>query len=115
MEMHRAGINVCLGTDGLSSNPDLDVWKEAQFIWQQRGAEVPADLLLEMTTLRGAHALGLGHELGSLEPGKLADLQLRPLRKTAGAEATRLLQEETALPTRLFIGGKDVQLNSPES
>jgi 5-methylthioadenosine/S-adenosylhomocysteine deaminase len=75
-----AGVNVALGTDGAASNNDLDMFGEmrtaallAKGIAQQ--AEVlPAWAVLQMATLNGARALGLGDRIGSLVPGKEADL-----------------------------------------
>ncbi len=75
-----AGVNVALGTDGAASNNDLDMWGEmrtaallATGVAQQADA-LPAARALRMATLNGAMALGLGDRIGSLEPGKSADL-----------------------------------------
>jgi cytosine/adenosine deaminase-related metal-dependent hydrolase len=66
------GIRVCLGTDSLASNPDLDILAEARFV-RSRYLDFPGDQLLRMITLSGAEALGWADECGSLEPGKSAD------------------------------------------
>ena len=76
----RAGVNVALGTDGASSNNDLDMFSEmrsAALLGKAvagDAAAVTAQDALEMATLRGARALGLADEVGSLTVGKLADL-----------------------------------------
>ncbi|HEY9198002.1 MAG TPA: TRZ/ATZ family hydrolase [Gammaproteobacteria bacterium] len=76
----QAGINVALGTDGAASNNDLDMLGElrsaallAKAVSGDASA-VPAYQALRMATLNGAIALGLGDEIGSLLPGKWADL-----------------------------------------
>lgn len=75
-----AGINVALGTDGAASNNDLDMFGEmrtAALLGKAvagDAAAVPAGMALAMATLNGARALGLGDDIGSLVPGKLADL-----------------------------------------
>jgi len=74
----RAGVNVCLATDSLASNPSLSVLDEARFV-RRMSPEVDPALLLEMITIRPARALGLEHELGTLEPGKRADVNVLPL------------------------------------
>jgi 5-methylthioadenosine/S-adenosylhomocysteine deaminase len=75
-----AGINVALGTDGAASNNDLDMWGElrsaallAKGVAGDASA-LPAVQALQMATLNGARALGLADEIGSLVPGKAADL-----------------------------------------
>jgi len=76
----EAGVNVALGTDGAASNNDLDMLAEMQTAaLLAKGvagdpATLPAPLALEAATLGGARALGLGEEIGSLLPGKWADL-----------------------------------------
>lgn len=76
----RAGVNVALGTDGAASNNDLDMLAEmrtaallAKAIAEDATA-VPAHTALRMATLNGARALGLEERVGSLAPGKLADV-----------------------------------------
>lgn len=51
----EAGVPLCLGTDGLTSNTDLDVWQEALHLLQQ--GQLPARALLRMLTRNGAAAL----------------------------------------------------------
>ena len=75
-----AGVNVAIGTDGAASNNDLDLLGELKSagllakLAAGDAAAVPAPALLHMATLGGARALGLDEEIGSLEPGKAADL-----------------------------------------
>lgn len=78
--LRQAGINVALGTDGAASNNDLDMLGEmrsASFLTKVHTGDatsVAAADALEMMTLNGARFLGREDELGSLEPGKLADI-----------------------------------------
>ena len=78
-EMLARGINVALGSDGAPSNNNLDIFVEMRFaslIQKYRlGAEaMPAGAVLRIATQGGGRALGMGDQLGSLEPGKKADL-----------------------------------------
>ncbi len=75
-----AGVNVALGTDGAASNNRLDVFAEmrlASLVAKAASgdaAAVPAATALRMATLNGARALGMDAAIGSLAPGKLADM-----------------------------------------
>lgn len=65
-----AGINVCLGTDGLSSNDDLDLRNEALDLIERQGISPFA--AMRMLTVNGARALGIDRLAGSLRPGRKA-------------------------------------------
>jgi 5-methylthioadenosine/S-adenosylhomocysteine deaminase len=75
-----AGVALGLGTDGAASNNDLDMFeamRQAAFLHKLQSKDpraVPAATALEMATLGGARALGMADRIGSLEPGKRADL-----------------------------------------
>ena len=82
-DLLAAGVNVALGTDGAASNNRLDLWAEmdtaallGKFAAGDASA-LPAPELLKMATINGARALGLEDTVGSLEPGKSADADLR--------------------------------------
>jgi len=79
-QLLQAGVNVGLGTDGAASNNDLDMLGEMRSAAllakgvTGNAAAVSAEEALEMATLGGARAIGLADEIGSLEPGKAADV-----------------------------------------
>jgi 5-methylthioadenosine/S-adenosylhomocysteine deaminase len=78
--MRTARIPVGLGTDGAASNNDLDMFeamRQAALLHKLQSGDprvLPARTVLEMATVEGARALGLETSIGSLEPGKRADL-----------------------------------------
>ncbi|HEY1205993.1 MAG: amidohydrolase family protein [Bryobacteraceae bacterium] len=81
VRMLAAGLNVGLGTDGpAGSNNDFDLMGEMnlaaklQKVTSGDPQALTAAQALEMATIGGARALGLEKEIGSLEPGKRADL-----------------------------------------
>ncbi len=76
----EAGVNLCLGTDGLCSNTDLDLWNEAAFVKQRLDRPWSLDQALAWMTMNPARALGVDQSLGSLEPGKAARWSVVPQR-----------------------------------
>lgn len=74
------GINIGLGTDGAASNNRLDMFEEMRLAAlhskaiSHRADALPAYQVLQMATLNGANALGLGNVTGSLTIGKAADI-----------------------------------------
>jgi 5-methylthioadenosine/S-adenosylhomocysteine deaminase len=79
-ELNRAGVNVCLGTDGCASNNNLDMFEETKiaallqkFYWNNPTV-LPAPAALAMATSSGARALGFG--TGHLRAGSPADIIL---------------------------------------
>ena len=76
----EAGVAVGIGTDGPASNNDLDLWEEIDTAAKLHKVTaldptvLPARQALRMATSEGARALGMEDRIGSLEPGKRADL-----------------------------------------
>jgi 5-methylthioadenosine/S-adenosylhomocysteine deaminase len=81
-QMLESGLCLGIGTDGPASNNDLDMFEEirlAAFLAKGITGDpttVPAPTALSMATRMGAQALHLGDLIGTLEPGKRADLIL---------------------------------------
>ncbi len=79
-ELVKAGVNVCIGTDGTASNNDLDMIGEMRTAaLLAKGVAndttcLDAHTTLKMATLNGARALGLNETIGSLKKGKQADI-----------------------------------------
>jgi 5-methylthioadenosine/S-adenosylhomocysteine deaminase len=81
-ELLAKGVKIALGSDSPNNSNHLDIvramnmaaiqYKDAR----QDMRQIPAETALEMATRFGAEALGLGDDLGSIEPGKKADLVL---------------------------------------
>ena len=86
-EMIKDGVNVGLGCDGGPSNNCYDMIREMKIASLAQKARLldplimDAETVLEMATIKGARALGLEEEIGSIEVGKKADLVLVSLRK----------------------------------
>ncbi len=80
--MLAKGVRLGIGTDGAASNNNLDLWQEIDTaaklhkLISGQPTVVTAQDVLEMATIGGARALHLEDRLGSLEPGKWADLIL---------------------------------------
>jgi 5-methylthioadenosine/S-adenosylhomocysteine deaminase len=79
-EMLKRDLPVGLGTDGAASNNDLNLWEEMDTaaklhkVFAKDPKVVTAQEAFEMATIRGARALHLDKEIGSLEQGKRADI-----------------------------------------
>ncbi|GAB1407882.1 TRZ/ATZ family hydrolase [Thermomonas brevis] len=78
--LERAGVTLAIGTDGCASNNDLDMLGETRTAAllakavAQDAAGFDAHAALRAATLGGARAMALDHAIGSIEPGKQADL-----------------------------------------
>jgi cytosine/adenosine deaminase-related metal-dependent hydrolase len=83
VELLDRGVNVALGSDAPNWAGSIDVGEQAFFAMLTareqtgRGDALEAEDGLVMATINGAKALGWEHRIGSLEPGKLADLVIR--------------------------------------
>jgi 5-methylthioadenosine/S-adenosylhomocysteine deaminase len=86
-ELLKRNIPVGLGTDGCASNNTLDLFREMDLCAKLHKVKefdptaLPAGQILQMATWRGAEVLGLQEKIGSLAPGKTADLVLLDLQQ----------------------------------
>ncbi len=98
-EVINRGGRVALGTDGKSSNPDLELWKEVQFLSRLKHS-YSANNLLKLVTLNPAIALGKENEWGSLSVGKKARFFFVKLPDSGSSEIDSLLfhQENEVFP-----------------
>jgi len=98
-ELRRAGVPVGLGTDSALSNNALNLFQEMKFaVLLQRAHRLDGNALtardaLRMATLEGARVLGWQAEIGSLEPGKQADLVVLDLEHPLGLTAERVISD----------------------
>ena len=80
VKLRKNGINVGLGTDGIGSTTTLDMFEEMktaaylQKVNTMEPTSIKAYDILKMATIEGARVLGLDNEIGTLEPGKKADM-----------------------------------------
>ena len=77
-----SGVNLCLGTDSLASNHDLDLFNEAVYLKENFSGELTLDILLAMMTRNPAKIMGVSDRLGTLEPGKQAVFSMVPEKVT---------------------------------
>jgi 5-methylthioadenosine/S-adenosylhomocysteine deaminase len=118
-DMLAAGVRVTLGTDGAISGNDLDMWMALRLAATlHKGATLRADAVstdqaLRMVTLDGAAALGAADRIGSLEPGKFADMILIDLNRPHAAPLfdplTHLVYSTAKSDVRhVWVGGGQV-------
>lgn len=85
----EAGVRVGLGTDGPTSSNSQDLWavaKAAVYFQKTRLRDIAfgsPELALELLTIKGAESIGMADEIGSLEPGKAADLICVDIERTS--------------------------------
>lgn len=86
-DMINKGINVALGTDGSSSNNNLNMFEEIHLASiinksvNQSATSIPAYTAIKMATVNGAKALNLYDKVGTIETGKKADIIIIDMNK----------------------------------
>jgi len=122
-EFLEGGIRVGLGTDSVASNNSVDMFEEmrlAIFLQRTRRRDpvaIPAAAAFRMATLGGAECLGLQDQIGSLEPGKLADFTVVDLGDLALEPVYDPIEAMVFSANRgnvraTFIGGRQVDTDA---
>lgn len=102
-----AGITVGLGTDSLASVPTLNMWDEMRYAYHiHRRDGISAEDIFRIATIGGAKALGLDREIGTLDPGKKADIIAVPLPKKNTGDIYSDLLRETKSCIMAMVNGK---------
>jgi cytosine/adenosine deaminase-related metal-dependent hydrolase len=104
----KNGVHVAIGTDSRASNPDLSMLGEIRHLAHAH-QDVAPDTILRMATLSAAEALGRADGLGSITPGKLANLVALPvqsgLSQDSRAALERILTSAEA-PAKVWLHGQ---------
>jgi aminodeoxyfutalosine deaminase len=106
-KLREAGFNICLGTDSLASNDDLNLFAEMR-AFERNEPSISPRKILEMVTVNGASALGQSHQLGRLATGFAADLIAVPCTGSTTVFEDILAFDETV--TWMMIAGKCVNV-----
>ncbi|OHB71403.1 MAG: hypothetical protein A2V70_15725 [Planctomycetes bacterium RBG_13_63_9] len=106
-KMLSAGATMALGTDGRASSPDLSLLAEMRFVAGQYTA-VDRQVILRLGTIEGAKALGRDQELGTLAPGKRADLAVVSLPNRHARDPHDLLFDSALPVAATYCEGKFV-------
>lgn len=86
VNLYRAGVNITLGSDGPAVDYSVDMVEQMkaclliQNVKHLDPTVMSSERVLEMATINGAKAIGMDEEIGSLEPGKRADVSVFDLR-----------------------------------
>jgi cytosine/adenosine deaminase-related metal-dependent hydrolase len=103
--MLERGAVVCLGTDSLASAPSLSILDEMRFL-HRADPSLSGQLLLAMATLFGAWALRAEGDIGSLKPGKWADLACIALPDREDKDPYTLILESDLPALATIVRGK---------
>jgi 5-methylthioadenosine/S-adenosylhomocysteine deaminase len=114
-----AGIAVGLGSDSVASNNICDLLEESRFAAlaarnrHDRGRFISARDVLDAGTLGGAKALGLEEKIGTLEPGKQADITVISLSRVAqtpvnNVEAALVFSSNASDVMMTMVAGKEI-------
>lgn len=107
LRLLAAGVPVVFGTDSLASNNSLAILDELAEVARRWPGHFRPDWLLERATRHAAAALGLGDQLGTLEPGRLADLAAFEISARCDDPARELIAEPR--PARaVWVAGQPV-------
>lgn len=101
-DMMAAGMNVTIGTDSCASSPDLNLVDDLRLL-RELAPDVGPEVLWNMATLGASRALGLEQVVGSISPGKSADLVAFHI---AGDQPLEAILRAPILPSAIWISGK---------
>jgi len=116
-DLHKLGVNIGIGCDGAASSGSYDMLQEARLVSllgkvrTMDAAMFPAEEVYQMMTANGSRAIGLGDQVGGVEPGRKADIIVISYPKIHLIDERRLLSNLIYSATggdvdSVFVGGK---------
>ncbi|KFC66113.1 S-adenosylhomocysteine deaminase, methylthioadenosine deaminase [Devosia sp. LC5] len=119
VKLKATGVTVALGTDNVAANNSYDMIAEMRVAGlvasHREGVAQPISSaeLIRMATIEGAKALGLDHEIGSLETGKAADIIAVDMRgpgysETPDIETVLVYSGSGRDVTHVWVAGEDI-------
>ena len=103
-ELLERGVNVTLGVDAAKIWTFGDMGRIAYLVARQSGGYISCERLFEMQTIGAARAAGLEREIGSLEPGKRADIVIRSPDLVEGLPALNPVMQALMLSQAFALG-----------
>jgi len=103
-QMLDRGINVAVGTDSCASSPDLNLIDELRLL-RKLARDFDPSRLWELATVRAARAVCMEGSIGSLTPGKAADIVLF---ETRSEQPLVEILDANLLPNEVWIAGERV-------
>lgn len=104
----KLAIPMALGTDSLASNDSLSLWDEMRALLQLHPGQFTPAEALELGTIGGAKAIGRGHEAGSLQAGKRADMLLiEPQNSSFNGDLHSKILHNSRIKG-IWVGGREV-------
>jgi len=116
-DLYKLGVNIGIGCDGEASSGSYDMLQEARLVSllgkvsTMDAAMFPAEVTYQMMTVNGSRAIGLGEQVGVLEPGRKADITVINYPQVHLIDERRLLSNLIYSATggdvdSVFVGGK---------
>jgi cytosine/adenosine deaminase-related metal-dependent hydrolase len=103
-KFRELGLNVCLGTDSLASNEDLNLFAELRTFQKSQPIVSPTEIL-KMVTIKSARALNAADRLGRLKSGFFADLIAIPESSSKSDVYETVIDSQNSV-SWMMIGGK---------
>jgi cytosine/adenosine deaminase-related metal-dependent hydrolase len=106
-QMLARGVNVAVGTDSCASSPDLNLVDDLRLL-RKTAPDLAASAIWEMATIRAAVALDAEASVGSITPGKAADLVVFRIE---GSDPLEEVLVRRIFPRALWIAGQRIAIN----
>jgi len=103
-------IPLAIGTDSLASSDSLSMWDEIRYLHEKYPRMFTPEELLEMATIGGARALHLSGSTGTIEQGKVANIQILETPATISSQTIANTLIESSVVSKVYLAGELFEL-----